>query len=262
MDISLYKKIVVKLGTSTLTYDNGRLNLGRIEKIVRAVSDIKNRGSEVILVSSGAVSAGCAKLHTHRPVSVEEKQAMAAVGQADLMRIYDRFFTAYGHQVAQILLTRSVVENDVQRQNAANTFAQLLTFGCVPIVNENDSVSYEEIRFGGNDTLSAYVAILCGADLLVNFSDIDGLFTKNPREYADATLIPHVYEITDEILSMAGGKGTERGTGGMKTKLQCAKMVTEAGIPMVIANGEDPNVLYDIISGKAAGTLFHPIKNK
>ena len=262
MDTTACKKIVIKLGTSTLTYDNGKLNLGRIEKLVRVVSDIKNRGCEVILVSSGAVAAGCAKLHTHRPVTVEEKQAMAAVGQADLMRIYDRIFTAYGHQVAQILLTRSVVENDVQRQNASNTFAQLLKFGCVPIVNENDSVSYEELRFGGNDTLSAYVAILCRADLLVNFSDIDGLYNKNPREHEDAELIRHVYAVTDEIFAMAGGAGTERGTGGMKTKLQCAKMVTEVGIPMVIANGEDPALLYAMTAGEAVGTLFHPVKDK
>ena len=251
------KRIIIKVGTSTLTHDNGHLDLRRIEKLVRIVSDFKNQGREIVLVSSGAVSAGLARLNLdHRPRTTEEKQALAAVGQSQLMNIYERFFAGYGHAVGQILMTKDVIDNPHRFAAAESTFGKLIDLSCVPIVNENDSISSEEINFGGNDTLSAYVALVCHADLLINLSDIDGLYTANPRTNPDAKKIPLVEELTEEIFAMAGGAGTERGTGGMQTKLRAAKLVTDAGIPMLIANGHNPEVLYDILDGKSVGTLF------
>lgn len=252
-----YNRIVIKVGTSTLTHATGALNLDRIESLARALSDFKNAGKQIVLVSSGAVSAGVAKMNLdHRPRTVEEKQAMAAVGQSELMKIYDRFFSTYGHTVGQILMTRDVIDNPVRRRAAENTFKRMLEMGCVPIVNENDSVSSDEIRFGGNDTLSAYVSIVCGADLLINLSDIDGLYESDPRKNPDARLVKRVDEIDEKVLAMAGGAGTERGTGGMATKIGAARIACDAGIPMIIANGTDPHVLYDILAGGDVGTFF------
>lgn len=250
-------KIVVKVGTSTLTHPTGALNLARIESLVLVLSDLLNAGKKIVLVSSGAVSAGVAKMNLdHRPRTIEEKQAMAAVGQSELMKIYDRFFSTYGHTVGQILMTRDVIDNPVRRHAAENTFNQMLELGCVPIVNENDSVSSEEIKFGGNDTLSAYVSLVCGAELLVNLSDIDGLYDRDPRKDPEARLIKKVDVIDDSVLAMAGGAGSERGTGGMAAKIGAAKIACDAGIPMIIANGTDPHVLYDILALKDVGTYF------
>ena len=250
-------RIVVKVGSSTLTHSSGRLNLRRIESLVKTLSDLKNAGKEIILVSSGAVSAGVAKAGLgHRPESLEEKQAMASIGQSELMKIYDRFFSDYGHKVGQILMTRDVVDNPIRRTAAENTFNTLLRMGCVPIVNENDAVSTDElVKFGGNDILSAHVASLCRADLLINLSDIDGLYDSDPRKNPDARLVERVDDI-DAILSYAGGAGTERGTGGMEAKLTAAKMVTENGIPMFIMNGSEPEILYRLLDGETIGTYF------
>ena len=250
-------RLVVKVGSSTLTHSSGRLNLRRIESLVKTLSDLKNAGKEIILVSSGAVSAGVAKAGLgHRPESLEEKQAMASIGQSELMKIYDRFFSDYGHKVGQILMTRDVVDNPIRRTAAENTFNTLLRMGCVPIVNENDAVSTDElVKFGGNDILSAHVANLCRADLLINLSDIDGLYDSDPRKNPDARLVERVDDI-DAILSYAGGAGTERGTGGMEAKLTAAKMVTENGIPMFIMNGSEPEILYRLLDGEQVGTYF------
>ncbi len=256
-----YRRIVVKIGTSTLTHTTGALNLHRIESLVLALSDFKNAGKQIVLVSSGAVSAGIAKMNVdHRPRSVEEKQAMAAVGQSELMKIYDRFFSTYGHTVGQILMTKDVIDSPERRHAVENTFRVMLEMGCVPIVNENDSVSSEEIKFGGNDTLSAYVSLVCDADLLINLSDIDGLYDCDPRKNPDAKLIPRIDFIDDSVLAMAGGAGTERGTGGMVAKIKAAKIAGDAGIPMIIANGTDPHILYDILAGEKRGTFFAATK--
>lgn len=255
-------RIVVKIGSNTLTYSTGNLNLRRMESLVRALSDFKNSGHEVVLVSSGAVAAGISRLGLERrPESVEEKMALAAVGQAELMQMYERLFATYGHNVAQILMTKDVIDNPIRRAAAESTFAKLLAFGVVPIVNENDSVSSTEIKFGGNDTLSAYVATVCHADILINMSDIDGLFDSDPRKNPEARLVSRVDEINDRIMSYAGGAGTDRGTGGMVTKLEAAKIVSDAGIPMLIVNGKDPDVLYEIRDGHHVGTYFAAKKN-
>ena len=255
-EFAKYRRIVVKIGTSTLTHEEGHLNLRRIETLVKTLSDFKNAGLQVILVSSGAVSAGVAKVGTHRPTCTAEKQAMAAVGQSELMKLYSRFFSDYGHTVAQILLTKDVIDNPERRAAAEDTFRTLLEMGCVPIVNENDSISTEGLNFGGNDTLAAYVALVCHADLLINLSDIDGLYDKDPRKFSDAKLISRVDGIDDNVLAMAGGAGTARGTGGMATKLQAARIVVDAGIPMFILNGQDPTILYELMDGKHRGTYF------
>lgn len=250
-------RIVVKIGSNTLTHATGNLDLRRMELLVRILSDFKNAGHEVVLVSSGAVAAGISRLNLgRRPESTEEKQALAAIGQAELMQVYEQFFATYGHTVGQMLMTKDIIDNDVRRTNAKNTFRELLKLGCVPIVNENDPISVEELKFGGNDTLSAYVALVCGADLLINMSDIDGLYDCDPRKNPDAKLISRVDVIDDEIISYAGGAGTDRGTGGMITKIKAAQLVTEAGIPMLIVNGKNPEVLYDISDGKHVGTYF------
>ena len=255
-EFAKYRRIVLKIGTSTLTHEEGHLNLRRIETLVKTLSDFKNAGLQVILVSSGAVSAGVAKVGTHRPTCTAEKQAMAAVGQSELMKLYSRFFSDYGHTVAQILLTKDVIDNPVRRAAAEDTFRTLLEMGCVPIVNETDSISTEGLNFGGNDTLAAYVALVCHADLLINLSDIDGLYDKDPRRFSDARLISRVDGIDERVLAMAGGAGTARGTGGMATKLQAARIVVDAGIPMFILNGQDPTVLYELMDGKQKGTYF------
>ncbi len=249
-------RIVIKIGSSTLTHESGQLNLRRIEALVKTLSDFKNEGRQVVLVSSGAVSAGVARVGTHRPTCTAEKQAMAAVGQSELMKLYSRLFSDYGHTVAQILLTKDVMDNEVRRNAAEDTFRTLLEMGCIPIVNENDSVSTEGLNFGGNDTLSAYVALVCHADLLINLSDVEGLYDSDPRRNPDAKLIEHVKGVDARIMAMAGGAGTERGTGGMATKLEAARMVVEAGIPMYIMNGKDPTVLYKLMDGEHVGTYF------
>lgn len=254
--LSKCRRIVVKIGTSTLTHEEGHLNLRRIEALVKVLSDFKNAGRQVILVSSGAVSAGVARMSTRRPINTAEKQAMAAIGQSELMKLYSRLFSDYGHTVAQILLTKDVIDQPDRRAAAEDTFSTLLGLGCIPIVNENDSVSTEGLNFGGNDTLSAYVALVCHADLLINLSDIDGLYDKDPRKFPDAKLIPEVCGIDESVLAMAGGAGTARGTGGMATKLLAAKIVLEKGIPMFILNGQDPHVLYEILDGNRVGTYF------
>ena len=250
-------RIVVKVGTSTLTHATGALNIRRIGALVQVLSDFKNAGKEIVLVSSGAVSAGVAKVGAARPSTIAEKQAMAAIGQSELMRLYDQLFSLYGHTVAQVLLTRDVLDNPVRRGLAENTFESLLSMGCVPIVNENDPVSTDELtKFGGNDILSAYVAKVCRADVLINLSDVDGLYDKDPRKHPDAALIRQVDVLSDTHMAAAGGAGTERGTGGMEAKLRAAVLSTEAGIPMFIMNGHDPDILYRLLDGEHVGTYF------
>lgn len=251
------KRIVFKVGTSTLTHENGKLNLRRIERLVTTLSDLKNMGKEVVLVSSGAISAGCGRMGLDkRPDTVSGKQAMAAIGQSELMRVYEHFFSMYGHAVGQILLTKEETDNPKIWENAKNTFNTLLGMDCIPIVNENDSMSYEEIEFGDNDTLSAVVAKICEANSLVILSDIDGLYDSDPRSNPNAKLIEQVDEITDEILGYAGGAGSARGTGGLITKLHAAQIATPVGISMYIVNGDDPQILYSLIEGKKIGTYF------
>ncbi|MGI6604434.1 MAG: glutamate 5-kinase [bacterium] len=253
------KRVVVKVGTSTLTYDTGRLNLNRIEYLVRELADLAHSGRQVILVSSGAVVVGRSRLGiARRPNSVQEKQAMAAVGQGILMQTYEKLFAEYGLNVAQILLTKADVTNGKRYENACNTFQMLLSYGVIPIVNENDTVATEEIEFGDNDTLSAYVATLAQADLLVLLSDIDGLYTADPHKDPSASLIPLVTGITPEIEELASGAGTDRGIGGMVTKIEAARIAGAAGIPLVIARGDKPGLVRDILSGGEIGTLFVP----
>ncbi len=255
--LSRKSRIVVKIGSNTLTHENGSLDLRRMDILVRTLSDFKNKGHEVVLVSSGAVAAGLSKLRmTKRPDSMAAKQALAAIGQAELMQVYERLFAAYGHTVAQLLLTKDVFDSPIRLQSFENTFAELMKLGCVPIVNENDPISIEELKFGGNDTLSAYVALACKAELLINLSDIEGLFDCDPRTSPDARLIDRVDTIDDTVLSYAGGAGTDRGTGGMITKIKAAQIVTEAGIPMLIVNGKSPDILYKISDGYHVGTYF------
>lgn len=250
-------RIVVKIGSNTLTHETGSLDLRRMELLVRILSDFKNAGHEVVLVSSGAVAAGIARLGLkRRPETMEEKQALSAVGQAELMQVYEKFFATYGHNVGQVLMTKDVVDNPERYNNARNTFKELLRLGVVPIINENDAISTEELRFGGNDTLSAYVALVSGAALLINMSDIDGLYDRDPKKNPEAKLIDRVEKITDEIKAYAGGAGSDRGTGGMITKIKAAEIVTQKGIPMLIVNGKNPEILYRISDGEHVGTYF------
>jgi len=256
------KKIVVKVGTSTLTYDGGGINIRRVEKLVKVLSDIKNSGKDVILVSSGAIGVGMGMLGIKtRPSCTKDKQALAAIGQCELMNFYSGLFGGYNHKVAQVLLTKDVVCDPVRNENASNTFERLIELGIIPIVNENDVISTEQIEFGDNDTLSATVACLAKADLLVILSDIDGLYDSDPRNNPDARLIEEVEEITPQIEALAGGAGSARGTGGMVTKILAAKTANAAGIDMLINNGSDPMILYDIIDGKKTGTLFKAKKD-
>ena len=250
-------RVIVKVGSSTLTHDNGKLNLARIGQLVRTLADFRNAGKQVVLVTSGAMAAGAAVLRfDHRPASINEKQAAAAVGQTELMKLYAADFANYGYPVGQILLTKDVVDNPTAHRNAVNTFETLFGFGCVPIVNENDTISFDEIAVGDNDTLSAYVAVMCKADALILLSDIDGFYDSDPRSNPDAKLIPTVAKIDDEILSHAGGAGSNRGTGGLITKLHAAQIAGEAGIPMFLVSGADPSILYDLIEGRHVGTYF------
>ena len=250
-------RIVVKIGTSTLTHATGRLNIRRVECLCKTLSDLKNAGHEIILVSSGAIGMGVGKLMLPgRPEDMPTKQAAAAVGQCELMYTYDRLFEEYHHTVAQILLTGSDVENEERHRNFQNTITRLLELGALPIVNENDTVVTDEISLGDNDTLGAVVAVSTGADLLVLLSDIDGLYTADPHRDPTAQLIRRVEEITPEIEALAGGRGSALGTGGMMTKLAAARMATGAGTDMIIANGERPEILYDIAEGRPVGTRF------
>lgn len=254
-------RIVVKVGTSTLTYDNGNINLTRIEKLARVLSDLMNSGKQITLVTSGAIGVGVSKLKLkEKPTTIREKQAVAAVGQCELMHIYSKFFGEYSHVVGQVLLTRDVVEDDHIRENVCNTFETLLEKGIVPIVNENDTVSIDEIenivRFGDNDNLSAIVSNLVNADLLIILSDIDGFYDSDPRNNPDSKLIKQIDKITPELEECCGGAGSNLGTGGMVTKLTAAKTATEAGVNMILANGKEPEILLDIVSGEEIGTLF------
>lgn len=255
-------RIVVKIGTSTLAHPSGNLNMHRMSRIIEVLSDLKNAGKEIVIVTSGAIGAGTARLKLgQRPKDTPMKQAAAAVGQCELMYLYDKFFMEYGYLTAQILMTRIITDRDNTRMNLINTFNALLTLGAVPIVNENDSVATEEIRnddisFGENDTLSAVVATLINADMLILLSDIEGLYDRDPRKHHDARLIPYVNEISEEIRSVAGGAGSKIGTGGMETKLNAAQLVMTEGIDMVIMDGSKPDNLYRLLDGEPVGTFF------
>ena len=254
-------RIVIKVGTSTLAHAGGRLNIRRVELLCKVLSDIKNAGCEIVLVSSGAIGMGVGKLGlSGRPEDMPGKQAAAAIGQCELMYTYDKLFAEYNHTVAQILLTADDIQDKRRSSHVHDTLEKLLAWGVLPIVNENDAVAIDEIgihtTIGENDSLSAIVAKLVGADMLVLLSDINGLYTADPRVDPDATLIPVVEAITPEILSLAGGTGSALGSGGMATKLKAAQLSTSAGIDMVIANGEDPEALYALLEGKNIGTRF------
>ena len=250
-------RIVVKVGTSTLAHATGRLNIRHVEELVKVLSDLKNAGHQVILVSSGAIGMGVGKLNLPgKPSDMPTKQAAAAVGQCELMYTYDKLFLQYNHTVAQVLLTGEDVDHPERRENFENTMERLLELGALPVINENDTIATAEIKVGDNDTLGAIVACCTKADLLVLLSDIEGLYTAEPRKDPDAKLIPTVEEVTPEIEALAGGVGSSLGTGGMATKLRAAKMVTAQGCDMVITNGEHPERLYDIAEGKDVGTRF------
>ena len=250
-------RVVVKVGTSTLAHSTGRLNIRRVESLCRVLSDLKNSGHEVILVSSGAIGMGVGKLSLkERPRDIPTKQAAAAVGQCELMYTYDKLFSEYRHTVAQILLTGSDFRHDDRYHNFQNTIRRLLELDAFPIINENDTIATDEIKVGDNDTLSAMVAVSIGADRLILMSDIDGLYTADPHKDPTARLIPEVNAITPEIEALAGGEGSTLGTGGMRTKLHAAKLCMDAGCEMVIMNGENPTLLYDLFDGKPVGTRF------
>ena len=258
------KRIVIKVGTSTLTHENGKIHLARVDKLSEVLSDLMNQGLEVILVTSGAVGVGMGKLKlSSRPKSVRERQAAAAVGQSELMHLYSKFFSEYGHIVGQILLTKDVVEHSHSRNNVINTFETLLEKEIIPIVNENDSVATEELEiyenhtFGDNDTLSAIVSTLVKADLLILLSDIDGFYNDDPNLNKNAKLIHEVFEISNEVKNSAKGVISNKGTGGMATKINAAKICLDANINMIIAHGKNPEILYQILKGDQIGTLFH-----
>lgn len=251
------RRVVVKVGTSTLTHKSGRINIRLMECLVKVLADIQNSGKELVLVSSGAIGVGVGKLGLReRPASIPGKQAAAAVGQCELMYLYDRYFSEYNHTVGQVLLTRYSLDDPESCRNVHNTFDTLLELGAIPIVNENDTVATDEIRVGDNDTLSAIVAKIIGADALVILTDIDGLYTADPSRHPDAVLVPEVREIDDALLETASGAGSSRGTGGMITKLMAGRIALAAGADMYIVSGKDPNILYDLMEGKPVGTHF------
>jgi len=258
-EIKASKRIVIKVGTSTLTHEGGKLNFRRIEELIRVIADFKNQKKEIVLVSSGAIGVGVSKMGLlTRPQTMAGKQAVAAVGQCELMHLYSKILSEYHYAVGQVLLTRDVVEHPHKRENAKNTFETLLKIGALPVVNENDTVATEEIEctFGENDTLAALVAVLVNADVLINLSDIPGLYTADPREDKTAKLISVVEDITPQIKALAGGAGTSRGTGGMLSKITSAEIANNAGVNMIITSGEKPKVLYDLLDGKHIGTVF------
>ncbi|MBQ5883624.1 MAG: glutamate 5-kinase [Clostridia bacterium] len=250
-------RIVVKVGTSTLAHSTGNINIRHVEELCKVLSDLKNAGHEIILVSSGAIGMGVGKLSLkEKPQDMPTKQAAAAVGQCELMYTYDKLFSEYNHTVAQILLTGLDLEDSERYHNIQNTMNRLLELDVLPVINENDTVSTQEIAVGDNDTLGAIVAVSMKADLLVLLSDIDGLYTKDPHKDETAELISLVTEITPEIEALGGGKGSSLGTGGMVTKLNAAKLCMEKGTDMIIANGSNPSFLYDIVDGEKIGTRF------
>ena len=255
-EIKKSQRIVVKVGTSTLTYETGKMNLKRMDRLAMILSDLHNQGKEIILVSSGAIGVAVGKLGlSGKPAETRYKQAAAAVGQCELMFLYDKLFSEYNNTVAQILLTKDDISIPRRKRNTQNTFHALLEMGIIPIVNENDTISVEEIEFGDNDTLSAIVADFVDADLLVLFSDIDGFYDSDPHKNSNAKLISCVEDV-DSVRSLAGGVGSNRGTGGMITKLNAAKLCYKKGVDMVIANGSDPSLLYGIVDGEDIGTRF------
>ncbi len=250
-------RIVIKVGTSTLTHSTGNLNIRHVEELCKVMSDLKNAGHEVILVSSGAIGMGVGKLGlSERPKDMPTKQAAAAVGQCELMYVYDKQFSEYGHNIGQILLTGDDIENEERNKNFRNTLHRLLALRVLPIINENDTVSTAEIAVGDNDTLAAIVALEAEADLLILLSDIEGLYTADPHKDPNAKLIAEVREMTDEIRALGGGAGSGLGTGGMQTKLRAASMCMERGIDMIITRGDRPALLYDCVEGTAVGTRF------
>ena len=250
-------RIVIKIGTSTLTHATGHLNIRRVEELCKVFSDIKNAGHQVIIVSSGAIGMGIGKLGLQsKPTDIPTKQAAAAVGQCELMYTYDRLFSEYNHNVAQLLITGDDVENPVRHENFSNTLNRLLELDAIPIINENDTVATNEIVIGDNDTLAAIVAQSIQADKLILLSDIDGLYTADPRTNPDAILIPRIQCIDDKVIALAGGSGSNLGTGGMVTKLQAARICMDCHCDMIITNGNNPSVIYDIMDGKAVGTTF------
>ena len=254
------KRVVVKVGTSTLTYENGKINIRRVDKLCKVLSDLQNAGKEIILVSSGAIGVGVGKLGLkQRPAENREKQAVAAVGQCELMFMYDKLFGEYNRTVAQVLLTRDVIMSEHSKQNVVNTFKTLMEMDIIPVVNENDTVAIDELagaNFGDNDTLSAIVADIAEADLLVILTDIDGLYDDDPRKNSNAKRIPVVKHIDEHIREMAGGTGSNRGTGGMSTKVSAAIVANDAGIDCCVMSGENPAQLYDLLDGKDVGTIF------
>ncbi|HWQ51054.1 MAG TPA: glutamate 5-kinase [Terriglobales bacterium] len=251
------RRIVVKVGTSTLTYETGRMNIRRIEQLCKVLADLKNSGREIMLVSSGAIAVGVGKLRLpSRPSDTPTKQAAAAVGQCELMAMYDHCFQTYSHVAAQVLLTHEDVTYEGRRIHIVNTISRLLALDTIPVFNENDTVAVEEIAIGDNDTLSAVVAELSAADALVLMSDIDGLYTADPRSDPGAKLLDVVTALTPEVMALGGAAGSERGTGGMVTKLRAAEICRKAGVPMAIVNGENPELLYELFDGEAVGTRF------
>ena len=251
-------RIVVKVGTSTLAHKTGNLNIRRVEELCKVLSDLKNAGHQIVLVSSGAIGMGLGKLGVHdKPSDIPTKQAAAAVGQCELMYTYDKLFSEYNHTVGQILLTGADVENEERHTNFQNTVYRLLELGALPVINENDSIATDEIVIGDNDTLGAIVATSVDADLMIILTDINGLYTADPRKDANASLIKEVTEITEEIENLGGDSGTKLGTGGMKTKVSAARIATDAGIDVVITNGKTPEVMYNIVDGSDfIGTRF------
>jgi len=250
-------RIVIKIGTSTLTHSSGRLNIRRVESLCKTICDIRNAGHEIIMVSSGAIGMGVGKLGLlTRPKDIPTKQAAAAVGQCELMYTYDKLFSQYHHTVAQLLITKDDVASEKRHTNFSNTLNRLLELGAIPIINENDTVATDEIVIGDNDTLAAFVAESVQADKLILLSDIDGLYTADPHKDPKAELIRYANRIDDEIFALAGGSACQLGTGGMVTKLQAAKICLACGCDMIITNGNTPENLYDIIDGKHIGTTF------
>lgn len=257
------KRIIIKVGTSTLMYPNGSVNLQRIERLAFVLTDLQNRGKDIILVSSGAIGVGMDLLNlSTRPATIPEQQAVAAIGQSQLMNLYSKFFLSYGQIIGQILMTRDIVDFPESRLNASNTFEQLLKTGVIPIVNENDSVSVEELdhltKFGDNDQLSAIVAEITNADLLIMLTDVDGFYDKNPNTHQDAVLFSEISDITDAHYQQSGGQGSRFGTGGMITKLKAADHMLNLHAQMVLTNGNVPDTIFDIVVGKEVGTLFTP----
>lgn len=251
------KRLVLKIGSSSLTHRGGQLNLLRIEKLARVMTDLHNSGKELILVSSGAIATGAGKMGIDKkPEDKIKKQALAAIGQAELIKIYDKFFEEYNKTVAQVLLTKEGLESSIRRQNARNTLDELIKMGIIPIINENDTVSTDEIEFGDNDRLSAIVATLIGADILIILSDIDGVFTSDPSVNKSAELISNVMDVEEDIERFIFSKDSAFGTGGMQSKIAAARLCVENDVDMIITNGSDPTIIYDVLEGKDVGTLF------